>query len=229
MGSIRARPQNGKLFFDFRYRGQRCREQTALDDTPVNRKKAKQVLDRIEAEITLGTFDYARYFPNSANAADFAANDRQGLSRGETPLFRDFAENWFEEMKVQWRNTHIANVRLTLRKYLNPTFGEKEVGHITKADILEFRSSLAKVTTATWLPIRAGSTSTPCPPAARSRRGRADWTHANAIAYNPRLDQILLSFRNTGEIYIIDHSTTTAQAAGHTGGRYGHGGDFLYR
>ena len=41
MGSIRARPQNGKLFFDFRYRGQRCREQTVLDDTPVNRKKAK--------------------------------------------------------------------------------------------------------------------------------------------------------------------------------------------
>jgi hypothetical protein len=56
-----------------------------------------------------------------------------------------------------------------------------------------------------------------------------DWTHINSIAYSPELDQIALSVRAFSEIWIIDHGTTTAEAAGHTGGRRGKGGDLLYR
>ncbi len=55
------------------------------------------------------------------------------------------------------------------------------------------------------------------------------WLHINAIDYNADLDQIVLSCRTLNEIWIIDHSTTTAQAALHTGGTYGKGGDLLYR
>lgn len=56
-----------------------------------------------------------------------------------------------------------------------------------------------------------------------------DWMHTNSIDYNEQFDQILISIHNFDEVWVIDHSTTTEEAAGHTGGIYGHGGDLLYR
>ncbi len=49
--------------------------------------------------------------------------------------------------------------------------------------------------------------------------GGKDWLHANAIDYNPELDQIMISAHAFNELWVIDHSTTTAQSASHTGGR----------
>ncbi|MCX6269299.1 MAG: aryl-sulfate sulfotransferase [Bacteroidetes bacterium] len=56
-----------------------------------------------------------------------------------------------------------------------------------------------------------------------------DWMHVNGIDYNPALDQIVFSSHTLNEVYVIDHSTTTAQAATHSGGNSGKGGDILYR
>lgn len=58
---------------------------------------------------------------------------------------------------------------------------------------------------------------------------RADWGHTNAIDYHPELDQIALSVHTFNEVWIIDHRTTAKEAASHRGGRYGRGGDLLYR
>ncbi|MEQ9411466.1 MAG: aryl-sulfate sulfotransferase [Fuerstiella sp.] len=60
-------------------------------------------------------------------------------------------------------------------------------------------------------------------------RPAADWVHMNAIDYHPELDQIMVCSRSLNEFWIIDHSTTTEEAAGHSGGRRGRGGDLLYR
>ncbi len=57
----------------------------------------------------------------------------------------------------------------------------------------------------------------------------SDVYHLNAVNYIKELDQIAFSSFYLGEVFIIDHSTSTEEAAGHTGGRYGKGGDFLYR
>ncbi len=67
------------------------------------------------------------------------------------------------------------------------------------------------------------------PTANRPPRINPDYTHFNGVAYNPELDQIAVSVWTFSEFWIIDHGTTTAEAAGHSGGRRGKGGDLLYR
>ncbi len=53
--------------------------------------------------------------------------------------------------------------------------------------------------------------------------------HFNSVDFNPATDQVLLSSPLMSEIYIVDHTTSTADAAGHTGGLYHAGGDLLFR
>jgi integrase len=155
------------LFLDFRYQGKRCREYTLLPDTPANRKKLEKVLAKIESEIAAGTFDYAAYFPNSkaldrvvkikpVAAAGAMGQESLGVQPSvgpttaasevpTTPLFKDFADTWINDHSIEWRRSHTKSVLSTLRGRLLPHFCDKVVGSITKADILAFRATLAKV------------------------------------------------------------------------------------
>ncbi len=56
-----------------------------------------------------------------------------------------------------------------------------------------------------------------------------DRMHFNGVDYHVAKDEIVFSCFSCSEIFIIDHSTSTVQAAGSTGGNSGKGGDFLYR
>ena len=143
MGSINQR--SGRIFLDFRFRGKRCREYTKLPDTAPNRKRAKQILERIEAEITLGTFDYAKYFPNSKLGDQFREHEQRiSYIKSDKPTFEEFSEQWYAEMLPQWRGSHALNIRQTLNRYLLPSFGRSLVDEITKADILNFRATLTQ-------------------------------------------------------------------------------------
>ncbi len=50
----------------------------------------------------------------------------------------------------------------------------------------------------------------------------SDWTHVNAMDYDPEHDQIIFSSNYLSEVYIIDHSTTPYESQGDKG-------DFLWR
>ncbi|BBP44539.1 site-specific integrase [Thiosulfativibrio zosterae] len=145
MGNIRKKDNTGNLYFDFQHQKVRCREYTSLPDTKANRKKLEVIMERIEAEITLGSFEYAKYFPNSSmvkKIADIEAKQKPGYTK--TPLFKAFALEWFSEMEPTWRASTAQSYLRYLNVRLIPHFGEMEVSQITKADILKYRSNVAK-------------------------------------------------------------------------------------
>lgn len=146
MGSIRAK-ESGKLFFDFRYMGRRCREITALDDTPSNRKKLEAVLSKIEAEIVLDQFDYAAYFPNSGLLQEIQVKEnRQALRlpKSGIPTLAQFAATWANEKEVDWRDSYKRTIRTYLDTYILPGLGELPLDAIKRETLLGFRAELAR-------------------------------------------------------------------------------------
>jgi integrase len=136
MASIQIRKETNRLIIDFYYRGQHCREQTALDNTAANRKRLEKLLDRIETEIKSGTFDYAKFFPGSrmvlkiamaqaaavgSTAAVAAVTPTVGMATpamtmlpvaapvaAALPTFAEFAAIWVAENEVAWRRVTIS-------------------------------------------------------------------------------------------------------------------------
>ncbi len=162
MVKVRARKDNNRLFFDVAMKGNRGREQTTLEDTFENRKMMQKMADKINAEITLGTFDYGKYFPNSPRAQKFAftsATDDQPdavMSSHQihapfmhpdvdTPRLTQWFDQWVEENEASWKGTYQEKLTMIFNKYISPVLGKKKVSDITKTEVLQLRANLAKV------------------------------------------------------------------------------------
>lgn len=156
MASVRSR--KGKLFLDFYYVGERCREQTELDDTPMNRRKLDRLLQNIIQDISLEIFVYKDYFPASPKAQKFASADQISIAKKQQNVslvtntqqqklrsidFAAMALEWYETNLCRWKPTYQYNIRLHINNYLLPSFGKSDLHEINRAEILKFRATLA--------------------------------------------------------------------------------------
>ena len=146
MARLSSRKDTKNLYFDFTYQGKRCRENTNLSDTKVNRRRLQKKLDQINAELLTNLFDYLAHFPASKVAKTLAMDKL--IQSGETiknaPDFEFFLEEWVEESILKWRPSHHKNMISMQRKYYLPAFSGEKIDSITRADLLKFRTSLAK-------------------------------------------------------------------------------------
>jgi len=139
--------RNGLLFFDFRYRGIRCREYTKLTDTPANRKRMEKVLAKIEQAIATASFDYAVFFPESRMVERFSGpssgRSQPAAARPSSPNFGEFINDWYAQSLPGWRKSHAATVRSSIDRHILPHFGHLAVAAISKSELLQFRAEIA--------------------------------------------------------------------------------------
>jgi integrase len=172
MGSIRTRTESNALFFDFRYRGIRCKELTRLKPTKANIFRLEAIMKTMQKEIDEETFSYRKYFPNSKRAdlfesmapsitpvtneelvagAQIAAQEMHNTGAKQAivnadgmPSFSEFSDLWFIERQISWKRSTQGKVKDILVKHLVPRFRGRRVHEISKADILAYRGLLAK-------------------------------------------------------------------------------------
>ena len=157
MAKVRVRPETNCLYLDFSYRGKRCKEQTALADTPANRRMVESLAKRLQREIAKGSFSYRAFFPDSRRAAMFEDEGGAQTSMDQprptpsaasrpTITLGDFAETWYSENLPRWRGTHAETIRGTLDQHILPHFKMRPLAEVTRAELLAFRGELVKLT-----------------------------------------------------------------------------------
>lgn len=143
MGSIGVN-RHGKLFFDFRYRGLRCREGVDLPNTLSNRKRLEARMQAIDEQIALGVFDYCATFPGGNKSRVF-----KPLSEIGKQLFSEYFEHWLKKKYDPERKENEIKKGTWLlykevyKNYLKPFFGMSPLKEIDLAALMNFSDKLA--------------------------------------------------------------------------------------
>lgn len=149
MASVRALPSK-MLFVDFKYLGERFRETSLLPDTSANKKAMTQMAKRLEAEITIGTFSYEKYFPQSKHLEKvrlLELRHSQGRGTDSVPTFNEHLKYWLAEHQIEWRASYRVTVNSLVNKHISPELGKYPLDAITREVLVSFRSNLSDYTT----------------------------------------------------------------------------------
>lgn len=120
----------------FMYRGIRCRERLPLEPTKSNLAYARRLKGEIENAIGRGTFDYARFFPDSPRAVKFAL--RQGDLVNVATVLRDHIVG----AKAELQRSTWLDYRNSVENILIPAFGHLKLNELSKARIKAWAGTL---------------------------------------------------------------------------------------
>lgn len=147
-GAIKRRSGSEKLYVDFYYFGHRITKSTGLDDTPQNREKVRQFLDKIMQKIDERTFRFADAFPGATRKEKKRFTELEGQQYQPEPqhvLFGDFARDWMARVLPTITSpTKLEDYRSALESRLLPYFRKMNFYQITSLELQGFIASLRK-------------------------------------------------------------------------------------
>lgn len=132
-GQSGVRPASAtSIEIDFYYRGARCRERLRLAPTKANLAFAERLHGSIMNDIALGTFDYARQFPDSKRG--------RHLTQSST-TFRTVADGlraWLERARTELEHSTLIGHERTIERTLIPEFGAVLLRDLTRTRLREW-------------------------------------------------------------------------------------------
>src|SRR5262249_1556809 len=127
------------LYYDFFYKGIRCKEYTTLLDTPQHRKRLEKEAQIIATEIELDKFDYLRHFPNGSRKHLFI-----GRPDGDISFQRYATEVWLPHMQTKLRASTLKEYEAILMVSVFPLIGEVKLKDLRPEHIDTLTNTLRK-------------------------------------------------------------------------------------
>jgi len=113
----------------FMYKGVRCRERIPLKPSAANLKRAEHHRGAILLAIADGSFDYAKTFPSSTNAAKFAKVP------GDAKTLETYLESWLDGQKKQLKASTYEAYRKIVHGHLIPWFGALRLSELKRKHV----------------------------------------------------------------------------------------------
>lgn len=131
------RQRGDGIQIDFRYRGIRCRELLRLEPTKANLKFAANLKARVEHEIATGTFNYAKFFPNSKRALEA---DTSPL--GSKKLVHEVVDEYVESLAAEIQPETLVDYREYAVVISKTQWGRMPLKDLKEKHVREWASKL---------------------------------------------------------------------------------------
>lgn len=132
------RSRGSSIQIDFRYRGARFRESLRLEPTRANLKFAANLKARIEHEIAVGTFDYAKYFPDSKRAV---GDDTR--SHSATRRVCDVLDDYVDSLTAEIQPETLREYRKHAAVIASTDWGKMSIRELKEKHVRDWASGLS--------------------------------------------------------------------------------------
>jgi len=126
--------RGNSLYLDFYYQGIRQRPALGLEPTKANKLHAERLYSAIEHEISIGTFDFAKHFPNSKKSLALKHTSNITISQALDDYMRS-SQRTLEKSTIKGYNSAIEF-------YLKPNFGHLKLTDLTASMVKSWTGGL---------------------------------------------------------------------------------------